>query len=104
MAPIAAADPMASQPRVWRDGRLRTSRTVSPKRSRQTLGDRPFKAVRVRNDSVVRCAGGLSAAGGTIDGAVTRTVRDAAAILDVISAPMPGEPYYAPNLDRPLRD
>jgi Asp-tRNA(Asn)/Glu-tRNA(Gln) amidotransferase A subunit family amidase len=41
-------------------------------------------------------------AGGTIDGAVTRTVRDAAAILDVISAPMPGEPYYAPPLPRPL--
>ena len=43
-------------------------------------------------------------AGGTIDGAVTRTVRDAAAILDAISAPMPGEPYYAPPLPRPLRD
>src|SRR6059036_1503558 len=43
-------------------------------------------------------------AGGTIDGAVTRTVRDAAAILDVISAPMPGEPYYAPSFPRPLRD
>jgi amidase len=41
-------------------------------------------------------------AGGTIDGAVTRTVRDAAAILDVISNPMPGEPYYAPPLPRPL--
>jgi amidase len=37
-------------------------------------------------------------AGGTIDGAVTRSVRDAAAILDVISYPMPGEPYYAPPL------
>ena len=43
-------------------------------------------------------------AGATIDGAVTRTVRDAAAILDAISAPMPGEPYYAPPLPRPLRD
>ena len=43
-------------------------------------------------------------AGGTIDGAVTRTVRDAAAILDVISMPMPGEPYYAPAFARPLRD
>jgi amidase len=43
-------------------------------------------------------------AGGTIDGAVTRTVRDAAAILDAISGPMPGEPYYAPPLPRPLRD
>jgi amidase len=41
-------------------------------------------------------------AGGTIDGAVTRTVRDAAGILDVISARMPGEPYYAPPLRRPL--
>ena len=32
-------------------------------------------------------------AGSTIDGAVTRTVRDAAGVLDVISAPMPGDPY-----------
>jgi amidase len=43
-------------------------------------------------------------AGSTIDGALTRTVRDAAAVLDVISAPMPGEPYYAPPLPRPLRE
>ncbi len=41
-------------------------------------------------------------AGGTIDGVVTRTVRDAAGILDVISARQPGEPYYAPPLHRPL--
>jgi amidase len=41
-------------------------------------------------------------AGGVIDGAVTRTVRDAAGVLDVISARMPGEPYYAPPLRRPL--
>src|SRR3954454_5763022 len=41
-------------------------------------------------------------AGGTIDGAVTRTVRDAAGVLDVISQPMPGDPYYAPPLPRPL--
>ena len=41
-------------------------------------------------------------AGGLIDGAVTRTVRDAAGVLDVISKPMPGEPYYAPPLARPL--
>jgi amidase len=45
---------------------------------------------------------GESWAGGTTDGAVTRTVRDAAAVLDVISARMPGEPYYAPPLPRPL--
>ena len=43
-------------------------------------------------------------AGGVIDGAVTRTVRDAAGVLDVISARMPGEPYYPPALPRPLRD
>lgn len=42
-------------------------------------------------------------AGGVIDGALTRTVRDAAGVLDVISARMPGEPYYAPPLPRPLR-
>ena len=41
-------------------------------------------------------------AGGTIDGAVTRTVRDAAGILDAIGKPMPGDPYYAPPLPRPL--
>jgi amidase len=42
-------------------------------------------------------------AGGVIDGAVTRTVRDAAGVLDVISGRRPGEPYYAPPLPRPLR-
>ena len=41
-------------------------------------------------------------AGSVTDGALTRTVRDAAAVLDVISARMPGEPYYAPPLPRPL--
>jgi amidase len=41
-------------------------------------------------------------AGSTIDGSVTRTVRDAAGVLDVISTPMPGDPYYAPPLPRPL--
>jgi amidase len=41
-------------------------------------------------------------AGGVIDGAITRTVRDAAGVLDVISMRMPGEPYYAPPLPRPL--
>lgn len=41
-------------------------------------------------------------AGGVIDGAVTRTVRDAAGVLDVISRRMPGEPYYAPPLPGPL--
>src|SRR3984957_7610453 len=42
-------------------------------------------------------------AGGVIDGAVTRTVRDAAGVLDAISGRMPGEPYPPPPLPRPLR-
>src|SRR5215469_7334732 len=41
-------------------------------------------------------------AGGTIDGSVARTVRDAAGVLDAISRAMPGEPYYAPPLPGPL--
>jgi amidase len=41
-------------------------------------------------------------AGGSIDGVLTRTVRDAAAGLDAISAVMPGEPYYPPPLPGPL--
>jgi amidase len=41
-------------------------------------------------------------AGGTIDGVVTRTVRDTAAVLDLISAPMPGDPYVAPPFTKPL--
>jgi amidase len=41
-------------------------------------------------------------AGGSIDGVLTRTVRDAAAGLDAISAVMPGEPYYPPALPGPL--
>jgi amidase len=41
-------------------------------------------------------------AGGVTDGAITRTVRDAAGVLDTISGRMPGEPYYAPPLPRPL--
>jgi amidase len=41
-------------------------------------------------------------AGGSIDGVLTRSVRDAAAGLDAISARMPGEPYYPPPLPGPL--
>jgi amidase len=43
-------------------------------------------------------------AGSSTDGVVSRTVRDTAAVLDVITARMPGEPYYAPGLPRPLAD
>ena len=34
--------------------------------------------------------------------AVTRSVRDAAAMLDVVSGPMPGDPYVAPQPSRPF--
>ncbi len=37
-----------------------------------------------------------------VRGAVTRSVRDSAAVLDVMSGPMPGDPYSAPPLERPL--
>lgn len=38
------------------------------------------------------------------EGMLTRTVRDTAALLDVIAGPAPGDPYTAPPLPRPLRD
>jgi amidase len=38
------------------------------------------------------------------EGVVTRSVRDTAAILDVISGPMPGDPYTAPAPSRPYRN
>lgn len=38
----------------------------------------------------------------TVHGVVTRTVRDTAALLDVLSGPMPGDPYPAPPLPGPL--
>jgi amidase len=40
--------------------------------------------------------------GGTIDGVLTRTVRDTAAALDCIAGAEPGDPYPAPPLARPL--
>lgn len=47
---------------------------------------------------------GESWAGATIDGVVTRSVRDTAAVLDAIGRPMPGDPYVAPPLPRPLAE
>lgn len=47
---------------------------------------------------------GESWAGATIDGVVTRTVRDTAAVLDLLSGPEPGDPYTAPPFLRPLMD
>lgn len=45
---------------------------------------------------------GESWAGATIDGCVTRSVRDTAAVLDAISGYEPGDPYMAPPFVRPL--
>ncbi len=45
---------------------------------------------------------GESWAGATVDGVVTRTVRDTAALLDVLSGPTPGDPYTAPPPVRPF--
>ncbi|MEP6625002.1 MAG: amidase [Acidimicrobiia bacterium] len=39
-----------------------------------------------------------------VRGAVTRTVRDAAAVLDAVAGPMSGDPYTAPPLARPLSE
>lgn len=35
---------------------------------------------------------------------LTRTVRDSAAVLDVLAGPMPGDPYFAPPAARPFLD
>lgn len=40
--------------------------------------------------------------GSTVHGAVSRTVRDAAALLDALSAPLPHDPYRAAPLPGPL--
>jgi amidase len=40
--------------------------------------------------------------GATIDGCVSRSVRDSAAVLDAISGAMPGDPYIAPPPTRPF--
>jgi amidase len=40
----------------------------------------------------------------TNEGALTRTVRDAAALLDVVAIPWPGDPYVAPPPQRPYTE
>jgi amidase len=40
----------------------------------------------------------------THEGALARSVRDVAAILDAIAGSMPGDPYFAPPPGRPFRD
>jgi amidase len=47
---------------------------------------------------------GESWMGATIDGVVTRSVRDTAAVLDAICGYEPGDPYTAPSFVRPLVD
>ncbi len=47
---------------------------------------------------------GESWMGSTIDGVVTRTVRDTAAMLDLLAGYEPGDPYMAPPLARSLLD
>ncbi len=47
---------------------------------------------------------GESWMGSTIDGVVTRSVRDTAAMLDLLSGYEPGDPYTAPPFARPLFD
>jgi amidase len=43
-------------------------------------------------------------AGATVEGVLTRTVRDTAALLDVLAGREPGDPYDAPALPGPLRE
>jgi amidase len=43
-------------------------------------------------------------AGLSTDGVLARTVRDAAAVLDVMSGAEPGDPYHAPPLPGPLAE
>jgi amidase len=47
---------------------------------------------------------GESWMGSTIDGVVTRSVRDTAAMLDLLAGYEPGDPYMAPPFARPLSD
>ncbi|MGB3681200.1 MAG: amidase [Rubrobacteraceae bacterium] len=59
---------------------------LKPTRARTTLGP-----------DVGDTMGGLVA-----EHAVTRSVRDSAALLDAVSGPMPGDPYVAPPPERPF--
>ncbi len=61
-----------------------------------------FKPTRARNPYGPDLGEGWSGVG--VDHAVTRTVRDTAALLDVTHGPAPGDPYYAPEPPRPFID
>jgi amidase len=56
------------------------------------VGLKPSRG-RVSSGPITADAPGLS-----IQGPITRTVRDAAAMLDALAHPMPGDPYWAPPL------
>lgn len=47
---------------------------------------------------------GEEPAGFAVEGAITRTVRDTAAIIDVLAGCEPGDPYTAPTPARPFTD
>jgi amidase len=51
--------------------------------------------------SLAPSAGDLDS-GMTVEGVVTRSVRDAAALLDVLAGPAPGDPHVAPPPARPF--
>ena len=44
------------------------------------------------------------AAGGAVEHALTRSVRDSAALLDATAGPAPGDPYWAPPQVRPFTE
>ncbi len=53
---------------------------------------------------VSQAPGGEGWAGFSTQGALTRTVRDSAAILDVLAGYETGDPYWAPPPERPFTD
>lgn len=63
------------------------------------VGLKPSRGRSSCGPSLAESWGGLSATG-----VLTRTVRDTAALLDLLSEPMPGDPYVAPAWRRPLAD
>ena len=90
-------------PAASRTVRVSTPSIVPPAHASPTSGPWLTRARVGLSPTRPHSLAGEGWAGSTIDGALTRTVRDAAGVLDVISARMPGEPYYAPPLPRPLR-
>ncbi len=59
-----------------------------------------LKTTRNRNSYAPYAGEGL--AGCSVEHAVSRSVRDSAALLDATAGPVPGDPYYAPTPARPF--